>query len=67
MCSAPPGYKQTIPAKDLIPPPIVPGKQYFFECSTVNARAFVVLPVACKSTYLACKPRTQRSRRLSGV
>jgi hypothetical protein len=33
----PQGYKQTIPAAGLMPMPISPGRQYFFECSTVNA------------------------------
>jgi hypothetical protein len=33
----PQGYRQAIPAEGLTTPPITPGKQYFFECSTVNA------------------------------
>jgi hypothetical protein len=33
----PQGYRQTIPADGTVPPSISSGKQYFFECSTVNA------------------------------
>ena len=33
----PPGYKQKIPAGGSAPPAIIPGRTYFFECSTNNA------------------------------
>jgi hypothetical protein len=31
------GYKQSAPPDGSAPPPIAPGKQYFFDCNTVNA------------------------------
>ena len=33
----PPGYKQKIPADGSAPLAIIPGRTYFFECSTNNA------------------------------
>ena len=33
----PKGYTQSIPSDGSAPPPILQGKQYFFDCNTVNA------------------------------
>jgi hypothetical protein len=33
----PQGYKQSTPSDGSAPPPILQGKQYFFDCATVNA------------------------------
>jgi len=33
----PKGYTQSIPSDGSAPPPILQGKQYFFDCVTVNA------------------------------
>lgn len=33
----PPGYKQKIPTGGVAPAALIPGRTYFFECSTTNA------------------------------
>ncbi len=33
----PQGYKQSVPADGISAPAILPGKQYFFDCVTVDA------------------------------
>jgi hypothetical protein len=33
----PKGYTQSVPSDGSVPPPILQGKQYFFDCVTVNA------------------------------
>jgi hypothetical protein len=33
----PKGYTQSIPSDGSAPPPILQGRQYFFDCATVNA------------------------------
>jgi hypothetical protein len=35
--TVPPAYKQTTPGDGSSPPALVPGRTYFFECSTTNA------------------------------
>lgn len=54
------GYKQSAPLDGLAPPPIAPGRQYFFDCNTVNASGssgsfqLVNNKVLCSQIHLPC-------------